>query len=75
MNADNSHAERQILRRVIADYDRGRNSPGASEFGFRQLAIAELSRLARIDYVKAAQLLADVLARRASLKENSNGTT
>lgn len=67
MNADNSHAERQILRRVLDSYDQGRGL-GAEEHIARQVAVLEYSRLARLDYVDAAERVADALARRAASK-------
>ncbi len=67
---DNSHATRRILRRCIEQYDLRQSwFPDESEATARHLAIDALSHLACIDYVLAAELLADALARRAARKE------
>lgn len=58
-------AESRMLARAVAHYD-GLRSLGSSEASARHAAIAELARLARLDYILAAERLADFLARRAA---------
>jgi hypothetical protein len=67
--ADNSHAERQILARVVASYMRRRAAfPAEPEWTARENAVAQLASTARLDETDAAVLLADALARRAANK-------
>lgn len=67
MSADNSHAERKILARIVRWYDAWM-SRGVEDYRARKAANYYLARYLRIDRDKAAELLADALARRASLK-------
>ncbi len=63
----NDYAVSRILRRTIDQYDLRRSwFPDEPEAEARHIAIASLARLACIDYVPAAELLADALARRAA---------
>ncbi len=63
----NDYAVSRILRRTIDMYDQRRSwFPGELESVSRELAVDWLSRTARIDDIRAAELIADKLARRAS---------
>jgi ABC-type iron transport system FetAB ATPase subunit len=65
--ADASHAERRILRRTVEMYDQRRAwFPQELESVSRELAVDWLSRTARIDDIRAAELIADRLASRAT---------
>lgn len=66
MAPDNSHAERQIARRAVAYYDdaRGRHT----EADARLLGVAYLVTHTHMGIERARMILADALARRASLK-------
>lgn len=65
--SDNTHAERQILERAIAQYDSRRQwFPEERESAVRHKAINFYAITARLDYVRAAELLADALAKRAA---------
>lgn len=67
MNADNSHAERKILARVVAMYDENRVcEPMLPEWEHRQIAIAALMTHARMGVDQASIALADALATRAA---------
>ena len=68
--ADNTYAESRILRRVVGYYDILR-ADGWPDTDARHLAIATLAHLARLDYMHAAERLADALANRAA--ENHKG--
>jgi hypothetical protein len=65
MNADNTYAESRILRRIMGYYDILRADQWPDRTA-RHLAIAALARLARLDYIVAAERLADALANRAA---------
>ena len=67
MVSDNSHATRQILGRVVDYYDTTR-ALVPEERAARELSARILARLARIDEIEAATMLADALARRAANK-------
>lgn len=71
----NEHAERKILARMLRCYDSDRRI-GRPDYIARDLATTEFARLARLDYIRAAELLADALARRAAnkLKGETRGT-
>ncbi len=62
-----NHAVRQILKRTIDQYDLRRSwFPDEPEYSSRELAVEWLSRTARVEYTKSAELIADALARRAA---------
>jgi hypothetical protein len=62
-----THAVSRILRRTIDMYDQRRAwFPEELESVSRELAIDWLSRTARIDDIRAAELIADKLASRAT---------
>ncbi len=65
--ADERHARTRILRRTIDMYDQRRSwFPEELESVSRELAIDWLSRTARIDDIRAAELIAEALAARAA---------
>jgi hypothetical protein len=66
-SSDNAYAESRILRRVVGYYDILR-ADGWPDTDARHLAIATLAHFARLDYIVAAERLADALARRAADK-------
>ncbi len=64
---NDNYAVSRILRRTIDMYDQRRSwFPGELESVSRELAIDWLSRTARIDDIRAAELIADRLASRAT---------
>ncbi len=65
----NAYAVSRILKRTIDQYDLRRSwFPDEHEYCSRELAILWLSRTARVEYTKAAELVADALSRRAARK-------
>ncbi len=63
----NDYAVSRILRRTVEMYDQRRAwFPEELESVSRELAIDWLSRTARIDDIRAAELIADKLATRAT---------
>ncbi len=63
----NDYAVSRILRRTIDMYDQRRAwFPQELESVSRELAVDWLSRTARIDDIRAAELIADKLATRAT---------
>ncbi len=65
----NDYAVSRILKRTIDQYDLRRSwFPEETEYGSRELAILWLSRTARVEYTKSAELIADALSRRAARK-------
>jgi len=65
--ADDSYATARILRRTLDMYDLRRSwFPEESEYSSRELAVDHLARVARIDYIQAAELIAEALAKRAA---------
>ncbi len=64
---NDNYAVSRILRRTIDMYDQRRSwFPEELESVSRELAIDWLSRTARIDDIRAAELIADRLASRAT---------
>ena len=62
----NDHAERKILKRSIAEYDRRRTFASETEATSRRLVVEWLASALHLDYMPAAELLADALASRAT---------
>ncbi len=63
----NDYAVSRILRRTVDMYDMRRAwFPEELESVSRELAVDWLSRTARIDDIRAAELIADAMARRAA---------
>ena len=70
--SDSTHAVSRVLRRCIEMYDQRRAwFREETESQTRHVAIDWLSCAAGIDYVPAAELLADALATRAARRQHN----